>query len=309
MFTIGIPVYNGKDELRKCLTSIFQNLKGDFKVVVCDDGSTGKTSDMVKNEFSQVIFLRNETNQGVSFSTNRVLKKTEGDYFLRLDADTQVLPDSVEKLLDFMETHPRCGVVAAGLVDEKGNYQKNVETHLQTPIFWFWEYLFWPKKAWSKFFARKEIKTQPVETMGSAAILVRCEAIRQVGGLDENLPFFLEDSDWVMRIKKTGWELWFNPPAKFIHRGGQSAGSQDLYIHCRDQSLKSLYYFTKKHFPGRWNQFLLTASVLTGSIISIVLVLLFWLPSRLSGRTETIAERGMKSFLNVLRWHLLKVAP
>lgn len=293
--------------MRECLTSIYQNVQGDFKVVVCDDGSTDGTFEMVKKDFPQVFLLQNEINRGVSYSTNRILQELDGEYFLRLDADTQVLPGSVEKLLDFMEIHPRAAVVAAGLVDEKRDYQKNVEVNLQAPLFWLGEYLFWLKKAWlkikNKLLGQTMVETCQVEAMGSAAILVRCEAIKQVGDLDENLPFFLEDSDWVMRIKKAGWELWFNPEAKFAHRGGQSTGSTDIYIHCRDRSLRSLYYFTSKHFPGWANQVLLTLSILKGSLASLLLAVFLWLPSRFNQRAKIIVDRGLRSFWNVFRWH------
>lgn len=308
--TIGVPVYNGQKVLRDCLFSIYKNIKElDFEVIVCDDGSTDGTAEMVEKEFPQVKLLKNSQNWGVSRSMNRIRQgRMGGRYFLRLDADTKVLPGSIEGLIEFLDKHPRAGIAASGLVGADGNLQRNYQEGLQKPIWWLGEYALWLSKLlhfiknkMGKEFIKKPIK---VSVLGSAAILVRREVLDEVG-FDENIPFFMEDADFTMEIRKAGWEAWYCPCFKIQHLGGHS--DDKFYIHCRDRSLQSLYYFTKKHFPGRFNQAVLTASILFGSAISLILAVLFWLPSRFHSRAKVIVNRAMRSFGNVFRWHLRKV--
>lgn len=332
--TIGIPVYNGKRVLRECLDSIFDNVKDlDFEVIVCDDGSTDGTAEMVQEEFPQVELIKNPKNFGVSRSMNRILKKVrqrrmeKEEYFLRLDADTKVLPGSVEGLIEFLEKYPRAGIVAPAIIDANGNLQRNYQERLQTPIWWFKEYALWVNKG-LRVLRRVilseakgpdvNIQTQwdssplatlgvgmtngvkQVAVLGSAAILVRREVFEKVN-FDENLPFFMEDADFTMRVKNAGWEVWYYPGVSIQHLGGHS--DEKIYIHCRDRSLQSLYYFTQKHFPRRWNQAVLTFSILFGSAISLFLAVIVWLPSRLHSRTKVIVNRAIRSFGNVFRWH------
>ncbi len=306
--TIGIPVYNGREVLQQCLSSIYQNIKNiDFKVFVCDDGSGDGTSEMVEKEFPQVKLLKNPQNFGVSKSMNRILKQVKGKYFLRLDADTKVLPGSVTGLIEFLNEHPNVGIVAPKLVGASGNFQRNFQEGLQKPIWWLGEYALWLSKL-LHFAKHKVEKEHPEESikvavLGSAAILVRKEILEKVGW-DENLPFFMEDADITMEIKKAGWDAWYYPMVAMEHLGGHS--DEKIYIHCRDRSLQSLYFFTKKHFPGRLNQTVLTCSILIGSAISLILASLAFLPSRFHSRAKIIVDRAGRSFVNVFRWHWAK---
>ncbi|MBM4401951.1 MAG: glycosyltransferase family 2 protein [Candidatus Cloacimonetes bacterium] len=306
--TIGIPCYNGREVLRECLTSVFQHIKDiDFAVIVCDDGSTDGTAEMVVKEFPRVKLLRNSQNCGVSKSMNKILeevKKIKGGYFLRLDADTKVLAGSVEGLIDFLEKHPKAGIVAPTLVDKKGNRQRNYQEGRQKPIWWLGEYTLWFSKLFhslknkiNKEFVRKPTK---VSVLGSAAILVRKKVLCAVD-FDEKIPFFMEDADFTMKIRIAGWEAWHYPLVAILHLGGHS--DEKFYIHCRDRSLQSLYYFTQKHFPGHFNQIILTLSILLGSSISLVLAAIVWLPSRFNPRAKIIVDRAMRSFGNVFLWH------
>lgn len=316
--TIGIPVYNGREVLRQCLSSVFQNIKDiDFEVIVCDDGSTDGTSEMVEKEFPQAELLKNPQNFGVSKSMNRILETVRQrriqrrEYFLRLDADTKVLPGSIEELIEFLGKHPKAGIVAPALVDEKGNTQRNYQERLQTPLWWFKEYALWLSKGWTRVASRfhdgpgARNYTRQVSVLGSAAILIRKEVLEKVGFWDENLPFFMEDADFTMRIKSAGWEVWYYSSVAIQHLGGHS--DEKIYIHCRDRSLQSLYFFTRKHFPGRLNQTVLTCSILTGSVISLILASLTFLPSRFNAKAKIITDRAMRSFVNVFRWHIKRL--
>ena len=311
-FTVAIPVYNGREVLRQCLSSVHKNIKNiDFEVIVCDDGSIDGTYEMVQKEFPQVQLLINPKNLGVSASMNRIRHLPEADsrrmrgrYFLRLDADSKVLPGSAAKLIDFLEEHPRAGIVAPMLVDENDNFQRNYQEKLQRPIWWLGEYALWFSKLlhFVKSKTKREFskKAMQVSVLGSAAILVRKEVFAQVG-FDENIPFFMEDADFTMEIRNAGWEAWYCPDSRMQHLGGHS--DEKYYIHCRDRSLQGLYFFTQKHFPGKLNQIVLAFSILTGSTISLILAILAWVPSRFNVKAKIITDRAMRSFGNVFVWH------
>ena len=86
-----------------------------------------------------------------------------------------------------------------------------------------------------------------VESVIGACMMIRNEAIKNVGKLDEDYFFFLEETDWCYRMQKAGWKVYHVPEARIIHLGGQSkkmAPWQSQIEYCR-----SLYIFFKKTNP------------------------------------------------------------
>ena len=78
-------------------------------------------------------------------------------------------------------------------------------------------------------------------------MMIRNEAIKNVGKLDEDYFFFLEETDWCYRMQKAGWKVYHVPAARVVHLGGQSkkmAPWQSQIEYCR-----SLYIFFKKNRP------------------------------------------------------------
>lgn len=310
--TIGIPAYNAKNDLRKLLASIEEELASsglDFEVIIIDDGSTDSSAQVIPDEFPWSDFIHLKENVGIAQSTDYILEKMRGEYLLRLDADTRVTAAAVKKLLEIAKEDKKIGVLAPKLVDAEGNLQPSVETHFKHPLEWFLDYTLWLKKLLPKQHLTSEVRcsdTEAVPTayMASAAVLISKKAIEEVGGVDPAMEFFMEDADWIWRINLAGWKVLYFPNAKIVHIGGQSG---ELYIHTRERSLKNLYYFYRKHCPGRWNQFLLGTAILSGSLLSLVLAISFYPLSLLKPRWQEIEKRTLKSFVNVLRWHLRRI--
>lgn len=313
--TIGIPAYNAKNYLRRLLSSIDRELKKlpdelSYEVIVVDDASTDGTERVIPQEFPWIKFIRLEKNIGIARSTDIILEKMQGDYLLRLDADTQINATTVRELLKRAQKDPQIGALAPRLVDEKGNFQPSVETHFKHPLEWFLDYALWLKKLTQKLSPRRERvpssrhSTIPVAYMASAAVLIPQKTIAAVGGIDPKMEFFMEDADWIWRINQAGWKVLYCPNLKLIHTGGQSG---QLYIHTRDRSLKNLYYFYAKHRPGRLTPFLLALAILSGSFLSLLLAAGFYPVSLLNPHWEEIDRRARASFLNVFRWHLRKI--
>jgi len=306
--SIGIPTYNAREYLGKCLTSINDHLSGvEYEVIVVDDVSDDGTEEMVKKEFSEVTYLKNQKRSGPSGATNIAIKKSQGDYFLRLDVDTEVIPGSVEKLIKFLQEHPKAGAVGAGLVSKTGERQKSTHEGEFLPIFWFHEFNFIFTKLLKRIAGvviRGNDKPRKVFGMGTGAVLVRREVLEQKIYLDPNIPFFMEDSDWFVRMQKEGWEVWYYPEAKIIHVGGSSSG--DYYIHMTDIALSGLYKYYNKHHSEEGKRGRLSRAIITGTSLNLLLSLFLYLPSRFHPWTKKVINTSLRSSLNVLKWFLRK---
>lgn len=101
-----IPLYNAEQFITSTLQSIVDQNFESLEVVIIDDGSTDKSPQMAQefaNKFKKFTYVEQE-NQGVSAARNRGLSVASGQYIGFLDADDLLLPDSIKRRVDLLET-------------------------------------------------------------------------------------------------------------------------------------------------------------------------------------------------------------
>ena len=208
-------------------------------------------------------------------------------------------------MIRFLEEHLKAGLVSAGIETPDGRPSTSYFTYYQSPLTWFKEYNFLVTKLFRTLFGcyygRPQGVALRVKALATTAVMARMSMVKIVGRFDPNIPFFLEDSDWAKRFWDSGYEVWVDQKTQVIHYGGSS--DEKTYIMCRDRSLMSLYAFTDKHWPGGINRALLTASILGGTVLNLIVVTLL-LPLSINGRIRKILLKNYRSFWNVIQWHL-----
>jgi glycosyltransferase involved in cell wall biosynthesis len=110
LVTVVIPCYNQAHFLGEAIESVLGQSYPYFEVVVVDDGSPDKTSE-VAARYPGVRLIRQD-NQGLAAARNSGLAQSEGDYLVFLDADDRLLPEALEAHLDCFGTHPGCAFVS-----------------------------------------------------------------------------------------------------------------------------------------------------------------------------------------------------
>ncbi len=101
--SIIIPVYNEEDYLRQCLESIEDQTIQPAEVIVVDNNSTDKTIQIAKSfKFTTVVV---EKNQGVLYARTKGFDMAKSDIIGRIDADTRLEPDWVERLIEVFSTN------------------------------------------------------------------------------------------------------------------------------------------------------------------------------------------------------------
>jgi GT2 family glycosyltransferase len=79
-------------------------------------------------------------------------------------------------------------------------------------------------------------------------LLARCEAVAQVGLLDEQFPMFFSDVDWCRRFIEKGWKILFVPGVQIIHHKGTSIYKNRVKMIW--SSHRSFYHYFKKYYRG-----------------------------------------------------------
>lgn len=104
-----MSVYNGEEYLSEAIDSVLGQSFTDFELIIINDCSTDRTSDILAHYASldtRVKVYTNEINLRLPSSLNKAIKLSEGKYVARMDADDICLPDRLEKQYSFMEDHP-----------------------------------------------------------------------------------------------------------------------------------------------------------------------------------------------------------
>ena len=248
--SIIIVSWNTKEFLLSCVGSVFESEQGiSREVIVVDNGSRDGSGNEVKKIFPLISLVENKRNLGFAKAVNQGLERASGRYILLLNPDTRMKREATERFVSFMDLHSDTGIAGAQLLNSNGSKQNSIANFpsLGTELFnkSLLRWLF-PKR----FPGKERNYSEPVEvdSVIGACMMVRREALDQVGALDENYFLFLEETDWSYRMKKAGWKIYHVPQAEVFHFQGKSAEGDKK--RARVEYFRSRYHFFKKNRGG-----------------------------------------------------------
>lgn len=291
---------NEGDLLAGCLQSLAPGLAGlSFDVWYVDNGSTEDVAGMVRRRFPDVRVIENLKNLGFARANNRALEEARGRYLLLLNNDARLLAGEMPRLVAWMDDHPGVGAAGCRLESGEGRVQHSVHPFpdLATELL--------NRGLLSRLFPRRYPSKRTrwdgpadVDAVLGACLLVRREVLGDVGSLDGDYFFYMEETDWCYRMRATGWRVVYHPDVRAIHLSGGSVsqfpgrGRVELY--------RSRYrFFSKFHGSGA------LAALGAGLVLRLSVVLVFHAVATLL--TLGLA-RGVRTRLLVqgylLGWHL-----
>lgn len=106
LVSIGLPVYNGENYLEEAIQSILQQTYTNFELIICDNASTDRTSDICKHYShidSRITYYRNSENTGAARNFNRTFQLSKGKYFKWSAHDDLIDPRFLEYAVDVLE--------------------------------------------------------------------------------------------------------------------------------------------------------------------------------------------------------------
>ena len=237
---IVIVNYNTCDHLHNCLSSVYAS-EGDFRFEVCvvDNASGDNSCAMVEANFPQAHLLSSTVNGGFACGNNLALRAygfagrgepsrvPDSDvprYALLLNPDTVVPPNALKCMLDFMDARPEVGASGPRLVLADGSLDLACRRTFPTPEVSFYRMiglsrLFPHHPVFGRYnltFCNPDVEME-VDSVVGAFMLVRRDAIQQVGLLDESYFMYGEDLDWAYRMHQVGWKTYYYPAVVVQH--------------------------------------------------------------------------------------------
>jgi len=244
--SVIIVNWNTCSLLRDCLRFLYTDQRAAFEVIVVDNHSTDGSVEMARHDFPEVRLIVNSDNRGYASANNQAIEASRGRYVLLLNSDTIVPVLALQDLIAFMDRQTDAAVCSPQLLRPNGTpqpYSYGCDPTVSYLVI----------RAFNQIILHRHLHdwnsdhVQTVDWVSGACLMVRCEAIQEVGLLDEDFFMYFEDNDWCLRMRKHGWRIYFNPQIEITHIGGQSSKKNPK---AQRAYYASLRHFYKKHY--RW---------------------------------------------------------
>lgn len=299
--SISIVHHQGLQMLQDCLRSIIENTEDlDFEIIVVDNVSTDGALDMMARDFPKVQVIKNAERHGFGHNQNLGIEACKGEYILVYNDDTLMHPDALHILCDFLDQHPKVGLVGPKLLNADGSLQLSCYK-FPTPLRYISENLllsaaFPNSTIFGDYRSWQHDTVHEVDFVVGAAMLLRREVIDQVGLFDELFFMYAEETDLQLRIKKAGWQIMLCPEAIVTHLGGQSSeGTKDRqFCEFNRSSVKLI----QKHY-GAIGAVVQRIAMIFGSLLRICLWSVTFV---LSPSKRQKAQRNIKTWTRLLKW-------
>ncbi|MCL4533539.1 MAG: glycosyltransferase family 2 protein [Bacteroidetes bacterium] len=254
--TVIIVNWNSLHFLLPCLESLYGGaITQPFEVIVVDNASTDGNLEELTARYPAISVIRNPTNRGFAGANNQAIRHSHGRYILLLNPDTVLFPGTIDALWRFLEANPGAAVAGPQLLDSR---LLPLQSHSSFPG----PHLL-PRGLRAALTASFAIHQQNpdhtarrVDWVGGACMLIRRDALEQVGMLDESFFIYFEEADLCWRLRERGWDTHYVPQARVIHyQGGSAATAHDhdhIYLDgiLLDEWARSADRFLCKHLPA-----------------------------------------------------------
>ena len=178
--SVIIPTYNRAHTLKRALDSVLAQIRPADEIIVVDDGSTDLTAQLIKQNYPQVIYIK-QANQGVSAARNTAIEIAQGEWLALLDSDDEWLPNKLETQQALLEQHPGHKLVHSDEIWIRNGVRVNqMKKHAKTGG-WIFE------------------NCLPLCAISPSAAMIHKDLFAEIGLFDESLPA-CEDYDLWLRI-------------------------------------------------------------------------------------------------------------
>lgn len=232
--------FNSGRQLECCVRSVLVS-SVPVEVVVVDNGSRDDGLERLRAGLdageTRVRVIENRANLGFARANNQALAATHGAFVLLLNPDCTIEPDTIERLQQALAAHPGAGMAGPLIVNPDGSEQAGCRRQRPLPAKAFvralaldgWlRRLGWRTAGLRDFVERGDaLPAGPLEVdaISGAFMLVRREALEEIGPLDAGYFLHCEDLDWCERFRRAGRGVLFVPGVRVVHdKGGSSRG-------------------------------------------------------------------------------------
>jgi GT2 family glycosyltransferase len=200
--SVVVLSWNTRELLGACLSALARDTAREPReILVVDNGSRDGSAEMVARDFPTVRLLHNAENRLYAEGNNQGARAATGRYLCLLNSDTEVRPGALDRLVEFLETHPEYGAAAPKLVNADGSVQRACSRFptLLDPLFDSTALGLVPPGSWLLWWIRMgdfdHEHSRDVPQPPGACFVMRRDEYLALGGLDPAMSLFFNDVD------------------------------------------------------------------------------------------------------------------
>jgi len=236
-----------------CLESL-EDCELEHQAIVVDNASTDGTVAAVRERFPSVELIADHGNRGFAYANNLALDVACGEHVLFLNPDTVVPRDALSACLHELESQPDVGMLGCKLVQPDGSLDHAAKRGFPTPLSSLYHFIgltrVFPRSPRLAQYTAGHVdpdQTAQVDAVNGAFMLVRRQALEQVGPMDEEYWLYMEDLDWCYRFWQAGWAVLYWPGATVVHVKGGSATKHRAW-RTNHAFHRGMWLFYRKHY-------------------------------------------------------------
>jgi GT2 family glycosyltransferase len=214
--------YNETPTTCALLDSIRRQHYRDVEVIVVDNASRENPEDLFRERYPEVHFIRSMENLGFAGGNNLALPLATGDYLFFLNNDTELAPDCIQRMVDFLQNRPNVGLLSPLICYFPEQHLHDpcslplIQYAGMTPV----SALTGRNQTIGAHTRDRGQFTHARETAYAhgAAMMMPKKVLDQVGAMWEGYFIYYEELDWAERVRKAGLEVWIEPGGRVWHK-------------------------------------------------------------------------------------------
>src|SRR5438477_7703051 len=209
--TVLIPAHNEERVIVQTITSVLASDLKDLRIIVVNDGSADRTGELLDENFSRQPRVRiiHQVNRGKAAALNLAMSLADTDIVVTIDADTEIEPDAISKLVRHF-SDPKVGAVAG-----------NVKVGNRSRWLTRWQAL--------EYITSQNMEKRAFDLLNCITVVPgalgawRKKAIEAAGGITADT--VAEDADLTIAIRRLGWRIGYDEQAIAWTEAPETAGA------------------------------------------------------------------------------------
>jgi GT2 family glycosyltransferase len=242
---VGVVTWNTAALTAEALRHVLDTDQGcDVRVLVHDNASDDGTPERLRADVPEAEVEAGEANLGFAAGVNRLLARSDAEWFFALNSDAWPEPGALGRLVATAQRRPRAALVAPRVERPDGELEHSTHPFPSARVAGLQALglarRLPPARAEALMLegAWAHDREREVDWAVGAAWLLRRSAVDEIGPLDERFFMYAEDLEWCWRARQRGWEVWFDPTAVVRHVGDASGRR------ARDPSARTAAYLS-----------------------------------------------------------------
>lgn len=268
--------YNAGAWLARCTRTVRPPGCREPALIVVDNGSTDGSLEAIENK--SITIDRAGRNAGFAAGVNRAAGHASREFLLILNPDCLIEPADLARLVAELDGHPEAALVSGKVLGQDGVEQRGSRRCLPTPGRIAGELLPLGTEGVDRTHTPPPDRSEEVEAVSGACMLVRRTAFEQVGGMDESYPLHFEDLDLFARLIEAGWSLRWVPDVRIVHAGGQSSRMRPVAVLWAKH--RGLWCYLRNHCARGWPRWQRPLWLLALTLHAVIKTPVVWAASR-----------------------------